>query len=115
MTKRLYRRYKIRKDKGKILKPLCECGAERGRSVSGRLYGKCHECANTSRQSWAQRNPERQALFQRKSRLKKYGMTPEDFNELLDAQDGKCAICFKFVLVSNYDPNRRTWGNLDLA
>ena len=30
-----------------------------------------------------------------KQHLKRYGLTPEAYNEMVDAQDGRCAICLR--------------------
>lgn len=37
--------------------------------------------------------PERRVSAQRRHRLKQYGLTPEQYNELVAAQEGKCAVC----------------------
>ena len=42
---------------------------------------------------WKRENPERWALIQLRSALKKYGLTPEEYQALMITQDGKCAIC----------------------
>lgn len=38
---------------------------------------------------------ERKAYSRRHHLLKKYGLTPEDYNRMLEAQGGVCAICGK--------------------
>lgn len=44
--------------------------------------------------AWKESNPERHKFLQRRSHLKNmYGMTPEQYDAMLDMQDGKCAIC----------------------
>jgi hypothetical protein len=42
---------------------------------------------------WRSENPEAYLYARRKSRLKKYGLTPESFAYLFVAQNGLCAIC----------------------
>lgn len=54
-------------------------------------------------QEWRKKNPERFRAVERRGELRerdrrrwlnaKYGLTPEDFRRLLDAQRGACAIC----------------------
>lgn len=43
---------------------------------------------------WLEDNPEKRFLTHRKYYLKKqYGLTLDEYTEMLEAQDGKCAIC----------------------
>ena len=43
---------------------------------------------------WIKDNPDRYASFQRNSRFKRvYGITLEQYDEMLTTQDSKCAIC----------------------
>ncbi len=52
---------------------------------------------NSSRESkekWLANNQHRRAEINRKSRLRRhYGIPPEQFDEMYETQDGKCAIC----------------------
>lgn len=80
--------------------------------ASGRRRAHCNDCesarvrayyaANTNyrerclanSQSWAKRNPERLPAVRRKAKLKAdYNLTPEQFDQLLAVQNGKCALC----------------------
>lgn len=42
---------------------------------------------------WRERHPDRNALTKMTFDLKQYGLTPDDYFKMFDAQDGKCAIC----------------------
>ena len=42
---------------------------------------------------WQRANPERYKELQRRSHLKKYGLTPESYDAMLEAQDGGCRVC----------------------
>jgi len=39
--------------------------------------------------------PEQARAVRRRQRLKRYGLTPEDYDRMVDEQDGACAICLK--------------------
>lgn len=77
------------------------CGAG---NYSG-LYKLCPECRGKSAArarenqrkasiAWAKRNPEKiRANSRRQALRRKYGITPEDYDEILKDQGGKCALC----------------------
>lgn len=49
------------------------------------------------RREYRERNREKVREYQRKSKFKKkYGITLDDYAEMLEAQDGRCAICGDF-------------------
>ena len=49
----------------------------------GNLRAKCKEC----------RNKERRELWGKNTRHKKYNMSPDGYNQLMQAQNYACAIC----------------------
>lgn len=51
---------------------------------------------NSYARAWARENPQRHKDNQRRAHLKKkYGITEDQFNELVLSQEGRCAICGK--------------------
>jgi uncharacterized protein (DUF927 family) len=48
---------------------------------------------NRSQDEWRKRNPDKVQAIQIRRKLKKYGLTPEEYNRLRALQDGRCAIC----------------------
>lgn len=60
---------------------------------------RCDECATWRREysrTRRQEFPDEMPTAGRKSWLKKYGLTPESYNEMLVEQGGACAICRQF-------------------
>lgn len=43
--------------------------------------------------AWKAANPERHERHKRTAALKRYGLTPEQYDEILEAQGGGCAVC----------------------
>lgn len=77
-------------------KPVSEFYAER-RNRDG-LKGHCKACrnkgTNAGYRSWYDKLPEGRSSYTRRySLMSKFGITPEQFDEMLDGQGGVCAIC----------------------
>lgn len=51
------------------------------------------ERENQSRLNWNRSNPEKVEQYARTSSLRKYGLNLEDYDQMLEAQGGKCFIC----------------------
>lgn len=55
--------------------------------------GGCHSCHLAAQQKWRISHKDQTKAIARKSDLKKYGMTENDYNRMFQIQGGKCAIC----------------------
>jgi DNA-directed RNA polymerase subunit RPC12/RpoP len=54
----------------------------------------CKACEKEQIREWRKNNKEKQAEINRRAKLKiNYGITPEQYEELLDKQNHRCAIC----------------------
>jgi hypothetical protein len=61
-------------------------------SSRGNTY--CKSCTAQASKEYRARHPERVAVSNRSSHLKsRYGMSLEQYSDMLVAQDGKCACC----------------------
>ena len=87
-----------------ILKTCGVCGQEKdtsefpkrpGRKFKHGVLGHCWNCHRTSHREnhtrWRAKNLDKVAGYKLKSR---YGITPEQYDEMLDRQGGVCAICY---------------------
>ena len=66
------------------------------RQVSERdgFNSRCKECNNHRRAEFSAKHPERQRKIHKGAQLRyKYGLTPEQYQAMLVAQSGGCAIC----------------------
>lgn len=58
----------------------------------------------TSKRSWYHRNKDRaQAGNRRRHLASKYGITEADYEEMVEAQGNRCAVCFSDTVGGRYD------------
>jgi len=61
----------------------------------GKPVSQCTKCKVAYNKVHREKNKEKVNAIERKSKLKAaYGITPEQYDKLLESQDRKCAICF---------------------
>lgn len=53
----------------------------------------CKDCCKEYTQQDRRTNPEKFRRWDRKNRLKLYGLTPQEYEEMVERQNGVCAIC----------------------
>ncbi len=64
------------------------------RQVRRAYYVRNRTRIRANNEAWKERNPERSTFLFRRSHLRThYGLTPEDYDSMLAAQGGGCAIC----------------------
>jgi hypothetical protein len=74
-------------------RPLSDFGLRKSGRI-GDLIMPCKPCKAQVNRQKRQANPNRFYEIERKSKFKsQYGITPENYNEMLVAQNGGCAIC----------------------
>lgn len=82
------------------MKVCSKCGEEksldqfhRDRRYAQGVKCWCKDCAISVSSDWHRDNPARTADHARRSGLKAFGMTVDDYDQLLAAQGGRCWIC----------------------
>lgn len=50
---------------------------------------------NAKSRKWHHANADKAKRSRWRSHLRRYGITPDDFNRMVDEQDGRCAICLR--------------------
>jgi hypothetical protein len=69
----------------------------RGRRGDTMVYkSTCKECSASRARAWARENAEQHRNTRHARELREtYGISPDDYNEMLSTQGGVCAICGK--------------------
>lgn len=77
----------------KVERPVAAFGISR-QGVGGPVYRtRCRQCQSAQAQQWHWENVDRSAENRRRNDLAKYGMTVEQYEDMLANQGGVCAIC----------------------
>jgi hypothetical protein len=67
---------------------------ERIKEYERRKYQKHKEAIKARNKDWAQRNREKVNAYQRRKwRRRQYGISEEYYQDMLEKQNGRCAIC----------------------
>ena len=80
---------------GDVMRKCTTCGTDK---PSSEFYNerdrRCRRCKTDAQLKYQRENPEKYRAIQRRTRMKsRYGITVEQYEAMLAAQDGKCAIC----------------------
>ncbi len=74
--------------------PNCEvCNVERNDFFEGSLCHGCHLDRINNRRNQPEIKAKIRNAYRRQTLLDNYGITPEDYNNILEAQNNVCAIC----------------------
>lgn len=82
------------------LKTCTKCYQEKSTDDFYYSHNACKNCQNAVTREYHRNRLKEDSGYHRKSRIRRYGITEDDYFEILIAQEGKCAIC------KNKDPGR---------
>lgn len=85
-------------------KPICDFSFKRPTGRKPGYQPRCKSCCNVDVAIWReQQSVERlKDLYYKRT----YGISLEEFNSLLDIQQGECKLCYRKVSVEGIGPNR---------
>lgn len=94
MDVKKYKKEYYQKNKVKILKQMKKkYNPKKKKSYNSKYYNNNKELYKQQSKEWKKRNPEKVKLTNRKYLLKKFGITIEEFEILLQKQNNRCWIC----------------------
>jgi hypothetical protein len=77
-----------------------KCGEEKPedqmifQTVNGKRYDYCRDCKKKQQKRWKKFNPKKRAIQQRIDTNKKfYGLSQQQYENMIIEQDNRCAIC----------------------
>lgn len=73
----------------------------------------CRKCDNERAREYRRNNLEKRKIVERKADIKKYGLTLEDLEKMLQDQDNKCAICGKEVFLHGSSVDKNNIAHVD--
>lgn len=80
-------------DRKKYMKEWRANNKDRTKTHSASYYCKARQERCEYQKKWDSENKETKAISRRKTKLKSYGLTLEDYDRLASLQNGVCAIC----------------------
>ncbi|MFD3999808.1 endonuclease VII domain-containing protein [Streptomyces rubiginosohelvolus] len=63
------------------------------RSDRGGRFRKCRSCRAATRKAWRETYRDKQSVYRRRFKLSRYGLTESEYDFMLAAQGGVCAMC----------------------
>ena len=69
------------------------CHSNRSSGWVAKRLSEGDRTAHTRNKEWLAANPSKAREYHRTRLLRTYGLTPEAYNQLLESQDDRCAIC----------------------
>lgn len=90
------------------VKPTTEFTRRKLSSGRWGFQAYCRKCDNERTREYRRNNLEKRKIAERKADIKKYGLTLEDLEKMLQDQDNKCAICGQeiFLYGASVDKNK---------
>ena len=77
-----------------VAKPLWEFWTNRVGRKAGTSRSYCKQCSTEYHRQWRHANRHRTPIYDRRHHIKHlYGLTEVRYQEMFEAQDGRCAIC----------------------
>jgi hypothetical protein len=65
----------------------------KNRTKANSLDSWCRVCKRAYTKQWRQDNPAKQQRSNRRVNLRRYGLIPEDYDRMVEAQRNRCGIC----------------------